>query len=486
MAKNSIFKNILYQSILTFFNFLLPFFTGTYVVRVLSVESYGVFNTASAYLSIFITIGSLAIGSYGIRELSQTSNKTEFARIYSELFLMRFVCNTITFGICCFCLTMAVKQNFWIYFVLSIQIISNIFEADWVNIAKEEFKFITFKTIIIRMLYVILLVCFVRNKTDVLHYCMVISISEFLNNFISFIFVNKTVSLKFRDIKIKKHFKSIAIVTLSNNIGILYNNLDKIFLAWVCGEKSVSYYTITATIYYMVETLYSGLIGGVTPRLSYLRKNNTAEYQSLLKCTLDNYAFLLVPSCVGVMVLAPEVLMLYGSEKYLAATAAMIVAGIYRICMCYESVISKLVLYQYGKEKIMLIFLFVFGVGNLFMNLILTYWQMLNEVTTIIASIIINILMILCYIYYIKKHIDRSLILITFNQLKYFGLSLFFIPISMIVHIYFKNTIIVVGLNIILCSACYLGLLSILHDTCLMEYVVKCKLVLNKVKGRGK
>lgn len=481
MNEHSLFRNIVYQTILTIFNFLLPFFTGTYVVRVLSVDSFGVFNTASAYLSIFITIGSLTVNAYGVRELSQCQSRSEFEKIYSELFLMRLLCNLGTFGICIVFLKMTVTEHFWIYAVLAFQIITNIFAIEWVNTAKEEFRFITFKTIAVRCLYVLILVCFVRKEDDVLPYCCTIMVTEFLNNFISFLYIRRTVRLVFKGLHVGRHFKSIAILTMSSNVGVLYTSLDKVFLAWYCGEKSVSYYTISATIFAIVISLYAGILGGVTPRLAALRKKCVEEYRMLLKYVADSYMILVIPSCIGLIVLAPEVLIMYGSEKYLAATPVMVVQGVYRIFMYYEAVISSLVLYQYGKEKRIFIYLLVFGLLNAAANVLLAVFGVLTEVTTVAASAVLYLVMVICYLHYIHRKIDCKLKIITTGQLRYLALSLLFLPISFLVRQVMSNIFLISICTAVPCIVVYSTVLIWTRDEAALLYLQKLKEIRNGI-----
>ena len=52
--KKSLFKNTIYKSILSFVNIVVPLFVGPYVVRLLDVKLYGIYNTVYAEFQIFL------------------------------------------------------------------------------------------------------------------------------------------------------------------------------------------------------------------------------------------------------------------------------------------------------------------------------------------------------------------------------------------------------------------------------------------------
>ena len=68
------------------------------------------------------------------------------------------------------------KANTWLYTILSIQIVANIFMVEWMNEAFESYGFILFKTMAVRIINVISILVFIKNPDDILKYALINSL----------------------------------------------------------------------------------------------------------------------------------------------------------------------------------------------------------------------------------------------------------------------------------------------------------------------
>ena len=63
--------------------------------------------------------------------------------------------------------------------------------------------FITLKTIIVKLIYVVMLFIFVQTAQDFYQFTGLLVLSNFLNNIISYIYIRRTVKFDFSNITIK-------------------------------------------------------------------------------------------------------------------------------------------------------------------------------------------------------------------------------------------------------------------------------------------
>lgn len=77
--------------------------------------------------------------------------------------------------------------------------------------------------------------------------------------------------------------------------------------------------TIYYTAFYLISTLASipyAIINVSIPRLSYLLKNKNKEvYEEKLNNSISSLLFIIVPMCLGVFVLAKEIIILYAGKN---------------------------------------------------------------------------------------------------------------------------------------------------------------------------
>ena len=85
--------------------------------------------------------------------------------------------------------------------VMLIQIVGNIFYIEFVNEALENYKFITIKTVIIKIFYFLALLLFVRKPDDIIIYSVIVCLTVFFNNIVSFIYAKRFIKFDFNNLE---------------------------------------------------------------------------------------------------------------------------------------------------------------------------------------------------------------------------------------------------------------------------------------------
>lgn len=467
MQKKSLFKNTIYKSILSFANIIIPIIIGPYVANLLDVEKYGIYNAVYAEFQIFFTFASFGIYTFGIREISKIrDDKKKISKLFSNLFVISILANFIVSAIyIIYSLLTSSGLALNIYMIFLIQFLGNVFYIEYLNEALENFKFITIKTIIVKILYIILIFLMVRNPEDVVKYAIVVSIIVFLNNILSYIYAKGKIKFDFKKIEIKKYLKPLFIILVISNVDLLYGQLDKVLLGRVVKGASVTIYYIPYYLIATITTIAYSVINVSIPRLSYVIENEgKKEYEKVLTKSISALLFLIIPLCFGVFVLSKEVMLIYAGKKYLSAIPVLALACIIRIIISCQSVMTNLVMYPNNKEQKILKFSFIFGVTNLIMNFMLIKINKFTPFTSM-ATTGINIFLVtlVSYIYATKK-LKLKINFITKQNLLYLLLGVLFIPISVIVKLIDFGFLYNILIIMTLCCALYVGILFVKKD----------------------
>lgn len=465
--KKSIFKNTIYKSILSFVNIVIPLLVGPYIVRLLDVELYGIYNKAFANFQLFLTFASFGIYVFGVREISKIRNdKEKVSVLLTNLFLVSIVTNFIVTVIyIIFALITSSGITTTVYLLMIIQIIGNIFYIEFVNEALENYKFITIKTLVVKVIYIVSLFLLVRKPDDIIIYTIIINGTVFLNNIISFVYAKKKINFNFKNIQIRKYIPSLIMILIITNVDLLYSQLDRVMLGNFVSNVSVTIYYIP---YYIVSTLASipySIINVSIPRLSYLIENEGKEsYEQMLNKSVSSLLFIIVPICFGVFVLAKEVVILYAGEKYLSIIPVLMLACIIRIIISVESTMTNLVMYPNNKEKKIMQYTLFCGILNLVLNSILVIFGVLTPFSAMFTTGISEIALSTCLYLYIKKRLKIKYTVFSRQNLLYILLGILFIPISILIRMlklgFFTNLIVI----IIVCIILYVGVLYAKND----------------------
>lgn len=478
--QKSLSKNAFYKAVLNVFNLIVPLLVNPYIMNVLDVELYGAYNRVYAEFTVFLTLGAFGIYNYGVREISQVrSNTDKVNRLFTSLFTIGVIANVLV-GIVYIVYFSFVSSgvDFYIYAIMMIQLVGNMFYIEFINEAAENYRFITIKTILIRIGYLISIFLFVRKPTDILPYTAVVCMTVFLNNFASFLYLKKSLRFVWKHISIVKHLIPLIIALILANVEILYGQLDKLMIGSYLGDVQVSYYVIPTTLIGMVSTVPLSLISVAIPRLStMIGLGDRDGYVTVLNQTRDVFFAMLTPMCVGVIILAPEIMQIYGGDNYAACWPVLVIAAIIRLFgFGNQSIVMNLMMYINGLEKKMVWLLGIFGFVNLGMNYLLLWTGIFTTETALITTGIATILFSIFAFRYTVKVLHLPIKMISCSQVKYLLVSILFIPIGLIVKMLPGGVIVHAVLTMIPCIILYGLALYIWQDELLVMVLKKCKL----------
>lgn len=480
--KNTLFKNTIYKSMLSMVNIVVPLVIGPYIMRLLDVDLYGLYNRVFADFQMFLAFASFGVYTLGVREISKIRNdKEKVSKLFTNLFVISFLSNMLVLIIyLIFSLITSTGLARVLYLVMSIQIIANVFYVEFVNEALENYKFITIKSIIVKIIYFLAILLAVRNPHDIVIYAVIVSLTNFLNNIISFIYAKHRISFDFSKIQIKKYIKPLIAVLVITNADLLYSQLDRVMLGrYVSGVSVTVYYTA----YYLISTLSAipySIINVSIPRLSYLLKNEGKEiYEEKLNNSISSLIFIIVPMCLGVFVLSKEAIILYAGKKYLMAIVPLMIACITRIFISLESVMNNLVMYPNNREDRILKVSLTCGISNLIINYLLVLFKIFSPLTALATTGLVELTIFIIHYTYARKKMNIDVRVFSKKNMTYILLSLLFIPISLIIRSLKLNFYInIIGI-VIICFLMYFIVLYIKKDNNLL-------FILDKFKGKLK
>lgn len=478
--KNSLAKNAVYKVILNIFNLFVPLFVGPYIAGLLNKDLYGIYNRVFAEFQVFFIIGAFGIYNYGIREISKVrNNEKRFQSIFTSLFLIGILSNVIVtaFYIVYF-MQRSTGVDKYVYLVMIIQMMSNIFYIEFVNEAVENYAFITKKTIIIRFLYFVAIFVFVRKPSDVIIYSVVVSATVFFNNFVSFLYLKRKYKFCFANIEIKKHIVPLFVSLILTNVELLYSQLDKVMLSPFVNDIAVTEYTLPTTLIGMLSTIPLSLITVSIPRLSrYVGENNKEEYMNTLHNTSRVYMAILAPMAFGVLVLSKEIMWLYSKDVYTYTFPILALAAMSRIIYGYQSIMTHLVLYVNGKEKQLTGFLFMGGLLNVVLNFLLVMLHKFSAGTALFTTMISSAFFAVIAVIYSQKRLNIKCNFFEKKVLRYFAVSALFIPVSMGIRLLSDNNWINIIFTVVSCVGVYAVFMFVTKDP-LVE------LVLNRIRRK--
>ncbi|UEH03832.1 oligosaccharide flippase family protein [Morganella morganii] len=409
--KKSITLNGLYKLALNLFRFTLPALIIPYVYRTLSPENIGSVNYAESIYSYFNLLAVLGLSFYAIRELGRVRySKLKASFIFSNIFTINIIMVSFSLLLYLTLIIFMIKDPKVqiISLVLSIKLLLLAFDIEWVNESFEDYKFISIKTMLCRSISLVLMFLLITSSDDYIVYVWLNVLFDLANSIFSFYYIilyRKRVffSLKFvRFNKLYQHLKKIISTLFIVDVGFLFFSFDKVSLGAFVSTTEVAYFALSEKIIVLVVVISSTITQVTLPRLSILAKTNKSEFLLLIRKIYTSLMMIVLPSFIGVYILTPELLFIFGSYEFMPALETIKIFSFYILLFSFLKILATQALFALNKEKFYIILLISFSIINVIVKCLIN--EKLNSSISIIITLSLLFAMsIIIYIYITYK-----------------------------------------------------------------------------------
>lgn len=398
-------KNYFYNLLLTIANILFPVLSFPYVSRVLGPEGIGKVQFVFSFALYFALIASLGIPVYGMKEIARYKNdKAGRSQVFSELIIIYFLSS-----ICLFLVYLAVififpyfAANREMYVAASLLVLLSISSIDWLYTGMEEFKSIALRSVLFKIIGIILLYTFIKERSDFRYYLYIMMFSFLGNNILSLFLIKGKVSLVFKGLDLKKHMVPLFFILGTSLAASMYTDMDTVLLGFLSTSKTVGLYTAAVKLSKIAIPLVTSMGVILIPKISqYFAEKKMLEVQKTLDQTFRFLVFFAVPITLGLAILAPEFIALFSGKEFLPATSSMQLLSLLPLIIGFGHLFLNLILIPSGKNREM--FFCVLGglAVSLFLNVLLI--PHFHAVGSSLANIFSEIVVTLLYVYMIRK-----------------------------------------------------------------------------------
>ncbi|MGE8431906.1 MULTISPECIES: flippase [Chryseobacterium] len=242
---NKMFKNLLliknnknlignfsYLFIINIANYIIPFVTFPYIVRVIGVEKFGLLSFALSIITYFTIIVDYGFNLYATREVSINRNsRTKLNQIFSNVVFIKIMLSILCFIVLCIVISLfpILRNNPEVYLYTFGIVIGQALLPIWYFQGIEKMKIVSILFFISKFLSSVPVFFWVKSKEDYL-------IIPFLNSLLSIIMGIVGIIIVYR--------KGIRFIPISKNSVYDYlKNGWHLFLS----NLSVSLYTVSIT-----------------------------------------------------------------------------------------------------------------------------------------------------------------------------------------------------------------------------------------------
>lgn len=410
-SEKSIKKNYIYNLTYQILLIMAPLITTPIVSRSLTAEGVGTYGYIYSIVSYFVMISILGSSTFGQREVSFVQSDThKRSVVFYEIFLFR----VLTCSICSIAyITFATLQpnNKSIYLVMTFFVLTVATDVSWFFQGVEEFGKIIRRSIVVKIINIVLIIFFVREQSDLFLYACFLSIVPCLGNIVLwFCLPNYIHRIKFKEmdlVYVLKQSFALFVPTLAIQI---YTVLDKTMIGIITKEATENgYYEQAEKISKMSVAIVTSLSTVMIPRIGYLFAHN--ERELLYKSMYRSYRFTIfvcVPLCVGVATTAGNLVPWFLGEGYGRVIPLLKVLSLLILALGISNITGMQYMIPTKRQKQYTISVTTGAIINLICNSFMIYYW--NSMGAAIASVISEFFVTVIQLYMVRNEISAVFI----------------------------------------------------------------------------
>lgn len=463
MTKKSIKKNYILNLFNQVLNLLTPFVTTPYISRVLRADGIGTYSYIAAIVSYFVLFAGLGTSIYGQRQIAYfQDNKEERSRSFWEIEILSVV-STVICAIFYILYCSIQKENQYIYMIYVLNIITVAIDISWFFSGMEEFSKIVIRNTFFKIINIILIFLFVKEKNDLILYVIFITLLPVLSAISLWGYVSKfLVRTSIKNLQPIKHIKGTLALFIPTIAIQVYSSLDKVMLGSIVGNPYENgYYEQSYKLVRIVLTFVAAFGTVLIPRVGYYYNNGKYKEMKSIIMKGFNFAWCIgFPSAFGLMGCSDNIIPWFFGVGYEKMAVLLKVFSLLIIIVGLNNVTGMQYLIPTNRQNIFTKTVIYGALINIILNYVLIPRYM--SVGAAVASVIAEAVVLGTELFAIRKEFSLSEIFLL--SWKYFVASIVMFVVLRIENNFMSSSIINTIIMCISGGSVYLMILILLKD----------------------
>lgn len=281
VAENYVFMTVLQALNVCFYLLVYPF-----LIRVLGVDSYGLYVYAAAVVALFVTFVSFGYDLPAAKRVAENvGDKNAMSQILSEVttskLLLEVVAMIVYFGL--FLLLPKMQANPILFAIVFFQTITNIFFPQWYFQGVQRMRVVTYIQVAFKVLSLPFIFWFLHDAQDNWVYALIVTITAIAGGVVAWLIIIYKDGIKVRLVSlsaIQVSIRNALPFFLSNTTGVIKEQGVVLLIGQFLGMNDVAIYDLANKIILIPRTLFSKLNDALFPKM--MAQQNESRRRKIL------------------------------------------------------------------------------------------------------------------------------------------------------------------------------------------------------------
>ena len=375
----------------------------------------------------------LGFTNYGTRTIAMCKNNEEERKKFSEIYLLQISCSAIS--ILLFLITISLlKINIYYMLLQSLMIFSCLFDVTWYFFGKEDYKSTVIRNVIIKIITIIAILLFIKQKSDLPIYILIMSGSTFISQFILWIIIKEKrlfIRMNFKN-AIKNHLKEVVLLFIPLLAMSVYHIMDKTMLGLLSTNRQSGLYYNSDKIASIPFGILNGLGIVLLSKASSIQKEEKSykKNEQLLNLSIYSIMGACYALSFGIASISKDFIPFFFGKGYDECIVLVKYFTIIISIKCLSNILRMQFMIPFKKEKELTFCVTIGAIVNLIINFVLLYYFKMGALGTTIGTLISEFVVLIfqiiitCKTYNIIKSIIKSFNFIFIGIIMYYVVKL--------------------------------------------------------------
>ena len=402
-----VIKNYLYNLSYQILTIILPIITVPYVTRIFTSEALGnyvFYNSIVSYFSLFAMLG---IGVYGTKQIAAAS---DVSSTFWNIYVIQLIASILAMAVYIIAIFSIPQMGGIIPLIVGITLFAKMIDISWLFSGKEDFKKITIRNVVIRIIGVISIFTFVKSSDDLYLYVFLIVIFDFLGQFVMWVPAKKFIKRPSFNAKImKKNLHPIVLLFLPQVAISLYVVLDRTLLGLLGSYSDVGIYEQGQKLISILLKVVSSLGVVMLPRVAnLLSERRDKEAQNMVKFSFILYNLIIFPMMFGLIAVNEVFVKLFLGQNFQDVKYVLYVIVFNIMFVGWTNILGYQVLVVRNKNKEFMLSTTIPAFVSVAVNIAII--PFFGYIGASITSVVVEILVFAIQWYYSRNIINKNLL----------------------------------------------------------------------------
>lgn len=384
-----------------------------YVSRVLGPENLGLVAFSSAIVQNFVLVSNFGTSIYGVREVAYSKHdKEKLSRTFLQILFVKAVATVISLTAYFTYVFIEDKIPKTVLVLQSLSIVSALADVSWFFQGIEDFKTLTTRNILTRVIFIALMFLLVHEPSDVLNYISLLNLSNLLSSAVLIPYAATLIKFDAALFRVKRiatgikehilaSFKFFVLLTTIQ----AYTYLDKVILGFLTDQASVAFYDLAQKIIRMplaITTSISAVMMPVTS--SMISQDKVDEAREVTLKSLAVAVTVSIPMVFGILAVSKAFVAFFLGTDYEKVISLMYLLSPILIIVPIGNIIGIQLMIPLGRENLVIISPTLGAVTSIVTNFLLI--PRIGVIGACISSVLAEFVGTFATYVFMRKHLN--------------------------------------------------------------------------------